>query len=91
MVQTYSLDYETLDKKLDMIMYSVTLTNNNFLYAITAGAELTSFDDEEVTLNESIRTFVLEDFFSKKRPSQTTSNHRRGQSNAPQHSFYASV
>jgi hypothetical protein len=74
-----------------MIRASKNHTNAKATHPITAGAELRSFDDEEVTLNESIRTFVLEDFFSKKRPSQTTSNHRRGQSNAPQHSFYASV
>jgi ABC-type transport system involved in multi-copper enzyme maturation permease subunit len=58
----YSLNYQTLDQELDMTMYSVAVTNRNFLYAITAGARSRFFSDEEVTLNESVRTFVLEDY-----------------------------
>lgn len=61
----YLINYEALDKKLDMIMFNIALTNNNFMYALTAGSAYGLFEEEEYKLNESIRTFVLEEFNGK--------------------------
>ncbi len=57
----YEVDYEAMDAKVKMIMFNVSLVNNNFLYGITASSDYNSFAENENTLNQSVRTFVIED------------------------------
>ena len=56
----YSLTYKTLDKEANSTLYSVALTHNNFFYVITASAKTRLFEDERLTLETAISTFVIE-------------------------------
>lgn len=56
----YEVDYEAMDMKVKMIMFNVALINGNFLYVITASSEYNSFAENENVLNQSVRTFVIE-------------------------------
>lgn len=56
----YEIDYEAIDAKVKVIMFNVAIVNNNFLYSITASSEYNSFAENENTLNQSVRTFVIE-------------------------------
>lgn len=55
-----SLTYKALDKTANSTVYNVALTNSNFLYAITATASSALFEDEKLTMETSISTFVIE-------------------------------
>ena len=56
----YSINYKTLDQEIDMIFYNVSLINKNFTYAITASAGKDEFNGEKTTLDQVIKTFVIE-------------------------------
>ena len=58
----YSINYKVLDHEVDMIFYNVGLVNKNFTYAITAGSEEGEFESEKEILDQSIRTFVIEEY-----------------------------
>jgi len=57
----YEVEYDALDMKTKMTMFSVAIIRNNFLYVITASADYDSFDKNESILSKSVRTFVVED------------------------------
>lgn len=56
----YEVNYEAMDMKIKMIMFTVALISNNFLYNMTASSEYNSFAENESVLNQSVRTFVIE-------------------------------
>lgn len=58
----YSLNYKALDKQADMILYNIALANENFMYSLTAGSESSQFAEEQKILDQSIVTFVIEDY-----------------------------
>lgn len=58
----YSVNYKALDHEADMIFYNVGLVNKNYTYAITAGSEESKFKNEKQTLDQSVRTFVIEEY-----------------------------
>lgn len=58
----YSVNYKALDHEADMIFYNVSLTNKNYTYAITAGSEESKFESEKQILDQSVRTFVIEEY-----------------------------
>ncbi len=55
-----SVIYKTLDKEANSTIYSVALTSDNLFYTITASAKTKLFEDEKLTLETSISTFVIE-------------------------------
>ena len=55
-----SVIYKTLDKEANSTIYSVALTSDNLLYTITASAKTRLFEDERLTMETSISTFVIE-------------------------------
>lgn len=58
----YSINYKALDQETDGIFYNVSLVNKNYNYAITAGSEKSQFESEKQTLDQSVRTFVIEEY-----------------------------
>jgi len=58
----YSINYKALDQETNGIFYNVSLINNNFMYSITAGSEESEFESEKPMLDQSIRTFVIEEY-----------------------------
>lgn len=58
----YSVNYKALDHEADMIFYNVGLVNKNYIYTITAGSEESIFENEKQTLDQSVRTFVIEEY-----------------------------
>lgn len=58
----YSVNYKTLDNEMDGIFYNVGFINKNYTYVITAGSEESKFEDEKEMLDQSVRTFVIEEY-----------------------------
>lgn len=58
----YSVNYKALDHESDMILYNVGLVNKNFNYIITAGSEESKFGNEKLILDQSVRTFAIEEY-----------------------------
>ncbi|MEX2234694.1 MAG: PsbP-related protein [Cyclobacteriaceae bacterium] len=69
----YAVNYKALDLEADMIFYNVSLVNKNFTYAITAGSEESRFQDIKQILDQSVRTFVIEDYGTDIDPSDNNS------------------
>lgn len=56
----YEIEYEAMGAQVKMIMFMVTLIHDNFFYSITGASEYNVFAENESTLTQSVRTFVIE-------------------------------
>lgn len=70
----YSINYKALENEIDGIFYSVGFINKNFTYVITAGSEESKFEDEKDELDQSVRTFVIEEYGTNISSQDTISN-----------------
>ena len=58
----YSVNYKALENEIDGIFYNVGLVNKNYTYVITAGSEESGFESEKEILDQSVGTFVIEEY-----------------------------
>lgn len=56
----YTVNYKTLDQEVDMILNQISLINKNFTYTLTASSGKDEYEIDKETLDQSIRTFVIE-------------------------------